>query len=152
MARQYIPENQKQTWLNQINVWDVSDNDPGFENRIEFHDPAGKVYVAKTFGTETIFGRTVQKGVGARVLEWANSLLQKAYVTDSVTKNGVTWYVARVGANGQPLVKDPNGTGTVPSCAANPSCVQLQNYASVPAFIREAMSAYGLDLSLKGLY
>ena len=72
----YLPENQQQTWLNQMNIWEKgADTDPGFGNRIELHLPGGKIYIAKTFGKETILGKKVEKGIGARMLEWGNKLL-----------------------------------------------------------------------------
>ena len=70
-------------------IWERGQHaDPGFENRIEFHYPAGRQYIAKTYGTEEIFGKTVQKGIAARMLEYANDLLVRAYeVTDGPDLN-----------------------------------------------------------------
>lgn len=152
----YLPENAKQEWLNMIRLWELgADTDPTFQNRIEFHDPSGKVYIAKTFGTETIFGKTVQMGIGARVLEYANSLLVNAYETTTVTKNNVTWYVPTLDANGQPQVKHfyPDDQDGKTLCSENPYCVQLSSYTELPFFIRQALQAYGLaDPSQKGIY
>jgi hypothetical protein len=62
---------------------------PAFENRIEWQDPiSGDVYYARTYGKECLFGtgdtcvggKIVQKGIAARVLEWANFLTGKAFV------------------------------------------------------------------------
>src|SRR5207253_5245535 len=62
----YLPENAQQTWLNQLGIWELgSDTDPAFANRIELHLPNGKTYIAKTFGKETILGKSVQKGIAA---------------------------------------------------------------------------------------
>jgi len=164
----FLPENAKQSWLNQLGIWELgADADPGFANRIEFHDPAGKVYVAKTFGREEIFGKQVQKGVAARVLEYANELLSRAYVTApvDVDGDGVTdWFEPVLGASGQPLVQfDPgiqfideegNGIPGKPgcnetenfacTCNSNRACVELSRYTEVPFFLREALHAYGL--------
>ncbi|MGK4003345.1 hypothetical protein WMF31_12020 [Sorangium sp. So ce1036] len=107
----YLPENQKQRWLDMMQVWEVgADSDPGFPNRIELHHPSGKVFVAKTYGTETLFGKVVQKGVGARVLEYANELLARAYVTEpgpDLDGDGkADWHKARLSPqNGQPIVR-----------------------------------------------
>src|SRR5690606_31994591 len=69
----YLTDNQRVNWIDQMKIYEVGvDNDPGFPNRIEFHDPDGRVYIAKTYGTETLYGKTVQKGIAARVLEYAN--------------------------------------------------------------------------------
>jgi hypothetical protein len=168
MTLQYLPENAQQYWLDNLRLWELgADNDPGFANRIEFHDPTGKVYIAKTFGTEVIFGKTVQKGIAARMVEWANILLNKAYMTTTVTQNGVTWYVPVIDAtSGKPLVKyDPSlagGPDTVScdsttnvgcTCSSNRACVQLTRYVELPFFLRQALTAYGLaDPSMKGIY
>ncbi|MBL8607039.1 MAG: hypothetical protein JNL38_06955 [Myxococcales bacterium] len=45
-----------------------------------FFDPAtGISYRARSTGTETHFGKTREKSVGARMLEWANNLVYEAY-------------------------------------------------------------------------
>ena len=75
----YLPENNRTNWLDQMRVYEMGVNaDPGFENRIEFHNPDGHIYVAQTYGTEVLYGKTVQRGIAARVLEYANELLQAA--------------------------------------------------------------------------
>jgi hypothetical protein len=156
----FLPSNQKMGWIDMLKMWELGlEGDPGVQNRIEFHDPEGRVYVAKTFGKETIFGRTVHRGVAARVLEYANELLVQAYETTPVDYDldGETdWYLPVYGANGQPLVKydplmqfvDP-ATGafvteipgcsptdnTACTCNVNQACSQLQDYVSVPHYM-----------------
>ena len=175
----YLLENQKQDWLNMLRVWELGvDANPDIGNRIEFHHPDGKTYIAKTFGTETIFGKTVQKGIAARVLQYANDLLVQAYETTPVDFDGngtADWYVAVLNEDtGLPVVKwdssiagvNANG-GVIPAgtpgcnagdssqctCTANRACMELQDYVSVPFYLREAVSAYGLGLpSTKGVY
>lgn len=129
----YLPENQKQDWLNQMDIVQLgADSDPGVPNRIELHDPTGKVYVARTSGKDTVFGKTVQSGIAARMLEYANELLNAAYVTDPVTQNGTTWYVAKLDANGAPVLK--NGTAAART---------LSDYISVIDFMRRSITAFG---------
>ncbi|MEP7126955.1 MAG: hypothetical protein ABJE95_38845, partial [Byssovorax sp.] len=166
MTLQYLPENAKQYWLDNLHLWELgADSDPGFTNRIEFHDPTGKVYIAKTFGTEVIFGKTVQKGIAARMIEWANILLEKGYVTTPMIVNGATWYIPTLDAvTGQPIVKYDStivgGPSTCNSsdnsgctCTSNRACVALEKYTELPAFMRQALSAYGLaDPSMKGIF
>lgn len=178
MTLLYLPENQKQNWINQMSIWELGqDNDPGFANRIEFHHPNGRVYVAETSGKETLFGRSVQKGVAARILEYANELLSQAYVTDDgpdLDNDGKPdWYLPYLNpTSGQPAVRfdpsvsgiedgyvKPNGVeGCNPedssacTCAANRKCLELEDYVSVPFFLRQALQAYGLSLSVKGIY
>jgi hypothetical protein len=97
----YLPENQLGHWMNSLRIWEMGlDADPGFPNRIELHNPNGKIYIAKTSGRETLFPGThwekeVQKGIAARVLEWANELLNQAYETNEVDIDDdgkVDWY------------------------------------------------------------
>lgn len=174
----YLPENQQQSWLNQLNLWEIgADTDPGFLNRIELHNPDGKVYVAKTFGKEVIFGKTVQKGIAARMLEHANELLAAAYETDPGPDRDddqkPDWYLVKLASDGQPRIKyDPgvksiNAAGGITSgrpgcnatdnstctCASNRACLQLGAYQEVPFFMRQAMRDYGLaHPSMKGIY
>ena len=176
----YLPENEKLNWLDLLRLWELgTDADPAFEQRIEFHSADGKVYVAKTFGKEVIFGKTVQKGVAARVLEYANELLHAAYVTEDgpdVDGDGTPdWYELTYEAGtGEPIVQwdstvaqiDADGyirTDGIPgcnatdfsqcTCSANRACVALQRYLSVPAYLREALSAYHLgEPDPRGIY
>lgn len=176
----YLPENQKQYWLNMLNIWELgADSDPGFmTNRIEFHDPSGKIYVARTFGKETLFAgtdfeQTVQKGVAARILEYANGLLAQGFEVDPVDYNGDgtdDWYRVRTNADGLPIIKfdpamrsiysgDPAKEGcnaldnSKCTCDRNRACTALQDYTEVPYFMRQAMAAYGLaDPTMKGIY
>jgi hypothetical protein len=167
----YLPENEKMKWLDMMRLWELgSDADPGFENRIELHHPDGRTYVAKTYGKETIFGKDVQRGISARVLEYANELMFLAYeVTDGPDLDGdgaPDWYLPVFSpTTGEVLVKydegishvDENGyivPGGIPgcdetdnsecTCTANRACVKLQRYLSIPAYLREALSAYQL--------
>ena len=174
----YLPENEKRHWLDMMQVWELGrDADPSFGARIEFHDPMGRIYVARTFGKETIFGQSVQRGIAARVLEYANELLQKAYVTeDGPDLDGdgePDWYRAATDlTSGLPLVRWDSSIAIlidgklqrdgVPGCNAvesegcacdvNRACVELERYISVPAYLRESLDAYQLgDPNQRGL-
>jgi hypothetical protein len=172
----YLPENAQQEWLNQMGIWEIgADTDPGFANRIELHLPDGKTYVAKTYGRETVLGKTVQKGISARILEWANVLLAQAYVHTDVDTDGdgvTDWYVPTL-VNGQPVVKYDSSVTTITAnggtsngrtgcnstdnsqctCSSNKACIALSKYEEVPFFMRQAMRDYGLAFpSMKGIY
>jgi hypothetical protein len=78
----YLPENSMQRWLEMMTIYELGvDPDPGADNRIEFHNPiSGKIYVAHTYGTESIFGHDgLQKGIAARMLQYANSLVAAGF-------------------------------------------------------------------------
>jgi hypothetical protein len=176
----YLPENEKTKWLDMLRLWELGqDADPGFENRIELHHPDGRSYVAKTYGKETVFGKVVQRGISARVLEYANELMFEAYeVQDGPDLDGdaqADWYLPVFSpATGEVLVKydpgvkhiDENGfiipggiegcnetDNSECTCTSNRACMKLSRYLSVPAYLREALSAYQLgEPEQRGIY
>ncbi len=172
----YLFENQEQNWIDQMRLWELGkDGDPGLgDGRIEFHNPDGKTYIARTSGKESIFGKTVHKGIAARVLEYANSLLKQAYVTTDgpdLDKDGKPdWYLPTVNKDGSPVVAfdpavqsvsaasagTPNCTATDNSgctCQSNMACMKLQQYVEIPFYLRSAISAYHLgEPSQKGVF
>jgi hypothetical protein len=163
----YLPENQKRDWINLMGIWEVgADNDPEFENRIELHMPDGTIYVARTYGTEDMFGKTVQRGVGARVLEYANELLRQSYeCTEVVSPGGGASWCEPVIVDGNAQVLFDNLSQITPdadcnatdnsgcTCQQNRSCVRLEDYESIPAFIRQAMRDFRMaDATMKGIY
>jgi len=86
------------------------------DQQLHFYDPvSGYTYVARLYGTETIDGKTVEKGIGSRMLQKANSLASAAYdvqmsggvpVTD---KFGALQLI--LDAEGQPKVVSPYWKG-----------------------------------------
>jgi hypothetical protein len=160
----YLPENDRTNWLDQMRVYEMGVNtDPGFENRIEFHNPDGHIYVAQTFGTEVLYGKTVQKGIAARVLEYANSLLLEAAVTAPIVNSkGITiGYQPVLDASGNVQYKSksssgaPTVLGPSSTCDNSKECVKMRNYVAVPKLMREAMTYLGWTRNtedLKGVY
>jgi hypothetical protein len=150
----FLPENARTNWLDQMRIYDVSkDGDPGFENRIELHDPDGKVYVAQTFGTETIFGKTVQRGIGARVIEYANSLLAKAVETEPVLRGERQVGLRAKLTDGNP--KYLNGENAVATCGQSAYCQKLKDYTAIPKMMYELETQLGFGRFggwLKGVY
>jgi len=177
----YIMDNETRSWYDLLRLYELGlDANPDLgNNRIEFHNPNGQTYIARTFGKETIFGKTVQRGIAARVLGYANSLLQQAYETtngpDLDGDGNPDWYLAAINpTTGMPIVKydptisaiGPNGEvlangrpgcdlndSTDCTCASNRACVLLGSYVSIPAFLREAVTAYKLgEPEMRGIY
>ncbi|MGC4117181.1 MAG: hypothetical protein QM765_21995 [Myxococcales bacterium] len=159
MTLQYLPENQMRNWIDMMAIWELGrDNDPGFgKNRIELHDPIGRTYVAKTFGSETIFGKRVQRGIAARVLQYANELLFQAYFTtpgpDNDGDGEPDWYQVAYDTDGQPKVHCDDTTVEVCGCEGSAACMTFQRYVSLPAFMRQTLMTYAQgDPSMKGIY
>jgi hypothetical protein len=177
----YIMENETRNWYDLLRLWELGlDSNPDLgDNRIEFHNPNGQVYIAHTFGKESIFGQSVQRGIAARVLGYANKLLEQAYeVTDGPdldSDGNPDWYLPVIDSTtGMPVVKydptikaiDTNGAelpngraGCDPTdnsdctCTVNRACVKLGRYVSIPAFLREAVTAYSLgNPEMRGIY
>jgi hypothetical protein len=161
-----------------LRLWQLGeDNDPNLTSRIELHDPQGRIWIAKTFGKETIFGKTVQRGIAARMLEWANELLSKAYVVTPVDDNGdgePDWYEpvydqdgeAQVAFDSQMLWLNEDGTGFGPppadcnstdnsgcTCGDNRSCTKLQRYMTTIQLLWQNIEHFSYVYpELKGIY
>ncbi len=113
----YLPANEKSYWLDQMRVYRLGpDADPLFTSRIEWQDPSsGQIYYAKTYGMECLFGdgssqagcvasggKWVQRGIAARVLEYANFLTARGYQLDTTFTSPV--YGAGFNENGRAVV------------------------------------------------
>ena len=157
----FLPENEKSEWLNRFMIYEMGkDPDPELANRVELHHPDGRAFVAQTFGKETIFGKTVQKGIAARVLEYANTLLAEAYETEGVDYDGdgvYDWYSPLRHEDGTPIVRYRADMESVDdeetcnettnegcTCKDSRPCRSLTDYMSVPAFLRQAIHAYNM--------
>jgi len=182
----YIPANQQAQWLDMMRIYQLGENsDPAFTDRIEFQDPiSGKFYYAKNYGYECLFangtsratcttagGKWVQKGIAARVLEYANELVANGYELDTTTFPGhddvqpgyndfgravFTYYDdgSTPHFKSDPALAKINPDGTVAGavdcdttiCSKfnNHYAVQLDNYVEVPNFLWEVVIKYGL--------
>ena len=82
-----LPESWKLNWVDLMRVWQVGvETPPAFPDAetISWRDPqSGQLYLAHRYGTEEIDGKTVERGIAARVLEWMNTLTARAYRVDA---------------------------------------------------------------------
>ncbi|APR87679.1 hypothetical protein A7982_13028 [Minicystis rosea] len=119
----HIPANQKTGWVDMMRITRLDDGPaPALEDRIEWQDPvSGQIYYARTYGMECLFGspaatdrasceiangkptggRWVQKGIGARVLEYANHLTARGYELDTTAYPATVHYPAGLDAHGR---------------------------------------------------
>jgi len=163
----HVTDNQMRHWVDMMRIYRVGEHAaPAFEQRVEWQCPeSGDLYYARTYGTEMIHGRQVQKGIAARVLEYANSLTEKGYLHTGRNAYGRVLVVHQ--PDGTPVVAaDPvvvlldERSGRQywgqtcdqnedPECqplprTANRYATELTSYKSVPDFLLEAVTAYGL--------
>jgi hypothetical protein len=121
----YIKANQKTDWTDMLRIWRLGQNaEPDVTPRIEWQDPgSGEIYYAHTIGTECLFGdgtnncaggQIVQKGIAARVLEYANQLTANGYELDVVNYPATAGQPAGFNAYGRAMVVlQPDGTAVV---------------------------------------
>ncbi|HEY3493195.1 MAG TPA: hypothetical protein VGK73_00860 [Polyangiaceae bacterium] len=153
----YIKANEKSTWLDMLRLYRVgADSNPELDQGIEWQDPtSGILYSAPTFGKECYFGqgeeceggRLVERGIAARILEYANYLTGRGYQLDEASYPETDDHPAGFNEfgramfmnhpNGTPIVKPdpavrriaPNGSTLLPidPCDQNddPACKQL---------------------------
>lgn len=125
--------NEHAQWKDMMELYKLGANtDPGIANRIEWQDPvSGTVYFARTYGTECLFGagaactggKIVQKGIAARVVEWANTLTAKAYKLNTTVFPARPGFVAGHNDFGRPMVvRHPDGT---PVIVSDPAMKQI---------------------------
>ncbi len=142
-----LPESWKLNWVDMMRVWQVGvDTAPGFPaaETIAWRDPqSGQLFVAHTYGTEVIAGKTVQRGIAARVIEWMNTLTAKAYVIDDTSVN----------PTGELTVKRYADNTACPSgvsyCVGQPMqadaafAIRATNYKSVIDYMHEVAAVLG---------
>ncbi len=187
----YIPADEQSNWLDMMRLYRIGQNaDPAFESRIEWQDPqSGEIFYAHTYGKECLFattataptsrtacetanGKWVEKGIAARVLQYANQLTAAGYILDTAGHMETPEYPAGFNEYGRamvvyqldgspavaadPALTDANG-GHVMDCNQNddPTCTPLSVYSNhnayalmgykeVPNFLWEVVIKYGL--------
>ncbi len=102
-----------------------------------FVDPAtNTTFRARTTGTEKLFGVDRQKSVGARMLEWANSLVTRAYLVEKDATGAV-----RLNPDGTPRLLLKDGKPQVnPDGAA--ALVALKRYVTNIEVMRQLVTTF----------
>ncbi|HET7544868.1 MAG TPA: hypothetical protein VFK05_33605 [Polyangiaceae bacterium] len=140
-----LPESWKLNWVDMMRIWVVGvDTLPGFpqSETIAWRDPqSGQLYVAHSYGTETIDGKSVQRGIAARVLEWMNVLTSMAYKIDTVSPTGELT-VARYADNSN-CPPGVNYCVGQPVQLSTPFVLRVTNYKSVLDYMHMTASEFG---------
>jgi hypothetical protein len=163
----FLPAIMKFDWVDMMRIYQLgASSDPSFgmTEAVQWTDPqTGLRYLAKRYGAEQIFDKTYDKGIGAKMLQWANHLSSLAYVPKDVQTpfdpvTGAFTY-ATDPVSGQPVVAVDPDSRTVPSdpnnvkCDDNRYCVQLRNYRGLIDFARDTAARLGFPApALNGIY
>jgi hypothetical protein len=142
-----LPESWKLNWVDMMRVWQVgTDTLPGFPDSetVAWRDPqSGQLYIAHSYGTEVIDGKTVQRGIAARVLEWMNTLTAKGYSVDTTVVNPTGELTVEKYAD------NSNCPAGVDYCVGQPAqadaafAIRVTNYKSVIDYMHQTATQFG---------
>jgi hypothetical protein len=119
----YLPEDNQQEWIDMMRLFkDTEEETYDIGPHIELHDPRGVKWIANTYGREEIFGKQVQKGVAARVLEYDNELINGCYDNTAIDYDLdgiIDWYEPNYNDQGEAIIKfDPDALWMDPDTGA----------------------------------
>jgi hypothetical protein len=162
----FLPASQRNDWLDMLRLFKLgTDANPSFNpaEMVEWKDPqSGFRYLAKRFGDEQILGKTYDKGIAAKMVQWANRLSARAYRPQdpAVPFDPQTGrFLYATDGSGQPVVlpdPDPNISPADPNnvkCEENRFCLQLRNYRGLLDYSHDTAVRVGFpDPWLNGIY
>lgn len=149
----YLPSSQVLDWMDMLRIYKTgSDLAPDYlpAQRVAFRDPqSGLLYSAKRYGDEQLVGKTYDKGIAAKMIQWANTLAARAYEVDEETpvdpETGALNYV--LDEQGSPRVlADESIVPTDPAkltCEDNRACRELRRYRALLDFSRDVATLVG---------
>jgi len=142
-----LPESWKLNWVDLMRVWIVGqDTLPDFPDseKIAWRDPlSGQLYVAHTYGTEVIDGKTVQRGIAARAIEWMNVLTARAYKVDSSVTNPTGELTVLRYTDNTSCPPGVNYCTGQPIQLSTPFALRVTNYKSVLDYMHLTASQFG---------
>ncbi len=139
----YQPGQQQMDWVDMMRIYVVGpDSDPNYlpKQYVEWRDPeSGLRYIAKRYGDETLLGKTYDKGIGAKMIQWANILTGDSYVLDPDVPYDPDTGAANLtlDANGAPVLK----SGAI--CDDSLKCSELRKYRGLMDFMRDTAAQLG---------
>jgi hypothetical protein len=136
----FFPSTWSTQWIHDARIA-LLENDAPVWPEVEtfrFFDPkSGLTYRAHKIGTEAMLGHTVQKGTGARSLEWANHLVATAYLVNRDVNGDPI-----LNADGTPqLILDVNGVPQLDP--AHPGAdLELSRYVDTIDLYRQLIATF----------
>jgi hypothetical protein len=130
-------------WVEQLRIYRLgSDIDPTYlpKSTVEWRDPeSGLRYIARKYGDETLFGKTYDKGMAAKMIQWANKLTADVYELDATTPFDPVTGAANVlfNTDGSPKIKNGAAKDDVPKWT------QLRNYRGLIDYTRDTAAKMG---------
>ena len=153
----FLPASQRNDWVDMLRIFKLgTDTAPAFDpaEMVEWKDPqTGYRYLAKRFGNEQLFGKTYDKGIGAKMVQWANYLASKAYVpADAAAPSDPQTgrFIYKVDDKGLPVVQPDSlvtPSSTTLTCDDNHYCVQLPKLPRAARLFARDCGAGGLPRS-----
>lgn len=129
-----LPESYKEDWIDMMRILRLGSNpDPLFPagEQATWIDPlSGQSYIAHRYGKEKLDGVDVDRGIAARMLDWANILAAEAYKNQGADPSTGALIYDKT-ADGQPVVKDQRFVN------------RLKNYQGLLDFMQEVAGAFG---------
>ncbi|MGZ3418499.1 MAG: hypothetical protein ACXVEE_11575 [Polyangiales bacterium] len=142
----YQPIDTNMELVNRTRIWRagaVEAIDVPAAERVTFFDPVdGVEWTSRTFGTETLAGKVVEKGIGARMLQHANELLAAAYDVELEPVVGSTTQMQPKYTAGRP--QKPGGGAIDPATPKNATAAaKLRDYIAFLNQVRLVFDVLG---------
>ncbi|MEO6600701.1 MAG: hypothetical protein ABIQ16_12560, partial [Polyangiaceae bacterium] len=142
-----LPESWKLNWVDMMRVWQIGvDTAPGFPDAetIAWRDPqSGQLYLAHRYGTEEIDGKTVERGIAARVLEWMNTLTAMAYSVDKTVVNPTGELTVERYQDDSACPAGVTYCAGQPIQISTPFTLRVTNYKSVIDYMHQTATQFG---------
>jgi hypothetical protein len=135
-----MPDSQVLDFVDMMRLWKIGEDvDPTVAGGyVGWIDPETNIrYYARRFGEELIFGKSYDKGIAAKMIQWANHLTTLAYEHDVDADGNIT---VHRDTDGRPIVADDGITAASNDpleCSDNRYCVQLRDYRGLLDFVRD---------------
>jgi hypothetical protein len=136
----YMPDSQVLDFVDMMRLWKIGEDiDPSVAgDYVGWVDPETNIrYYSRRFGDELIFGKSYDKGIAAKMLEWANHLTTLAYEHDIDADGNIT---VHRDDDGRPIVADDGisvASNDPRQCSDNRYCTQLRDYRGLIDFVRD---------------